>query len=93
MSLLDDLRELMLEINGGPGTGRKPMRLGDGSGLSRLEAALAQLPHLEEGARLLAITEDHPEWAGSFSPFVEKYWDDLHAWRAAEAKRKEQTNG
>lgn len=41
MSLLEDLHELMRAINGGPGTSRKPMRLGDGSELSRLERALA----------------------------------------------------
>lgn len=81
MSLLEDLHELLLIVNGGPGTSRKPMRLGDGSELSRLERALEQLPHLEEGARLLAMGDG--KW-------TEENEEATAAWLAAEAERKRQ---
>ena len=58
--------------------------------LARIRAALADREHLEEGARLFV------EWA-SFRGFDDSGRKErevrIAAWLAAEAKRKEQTNG
>lgn len=49
-TLAEDLYALLKIVKGK----QRAMPLGDGSELSRVEAALAAIPHLERGAELLA---------------------------------------
>lgn len=63
----------------------------DNCAVFRIRAALADHEHLEEGARLLAVD------GLMFAKFTETemiaHWAAMDAWLAAEAKRKDETNG